>query len=155
MGDKKGKSVAIASNLWLKEALRPKLESMGISLATTVKNLGVQAQGVGARKAKEVNVRTKRFREVQRRLKKALEARRRGAKISRVMKVGLKPAAIYGHRARGMTMAQVGMVRRLISMGLPGRHQGKDMLLRLASWGEDPGPECMAAPIELGQRGLG
>ena len=70
VGDKKGKSVAIASNLWLKEALRPKLESMGISLATTVKNLGVQAQGVGARKAKAVNVRTKRYREVQRRLKK-------------------------------------------------------------------------------------
>ena len=148
VGAKKGKSVAIASNKWLKEALRPKLATMGVSFATTVKNLGVQAQGVGMRKAKEENVRAKRFREVQRRLRKALVARQRGAKISGVLKTGLKPAAIYGHRARGMTPGQVGMVRRLISLGLPGRHQGKDTLLRLACWGEDPGPECMAAPIE-------
>ena len=35
----------------------------------------------------------------------------------------------------------------MVNAGLPGNPRGKDMMLRLACWDEDPDPDCLAAPI--------
>ena len=81
----------------------------------------------------EVDVRTRRLKEVQRRLKKVLQARQRGARVIKVMKMGLKPAAFFRSQGeRPDTKAGVHVVQTLQSgFARTTRRQGQSVAARL------------------------
>ena len=88
----------------------------------------IQMAGVGRRHTGEADVRTKRFKEIGRRFKRTMAARKRGSKVRGVIKAGLKAAAVYGHRARGMAPKHRRILRSMVNAGLPGAPKGKDLL---------------------------
>ena len=100
IGDKFGKSVAIASNTWLWRKLVPRMSRMGIHFSDRVKDLGVELRGAGKREAGP-GARAKRFVATAARLIKVQLARKHGAAVRDVVNIGLKPAGTYGDRARG------------------------------------------------------
>ena len=134
-GQKKGKTVAIASSRVVGKAIEKRMKRRGIGLQSKVKNLGIDfAAGGRKRKGKQA----------------VKEARQKGAvkKYGRVLRLGKKLAPIitratviasvsYGAAISGVTEESLRRMRRMAARAY-GPMQGRSVTARL--WMEDADP---------------
>ena len=145
--DKKGKTVALASNMWVRRQLEAPMRAMGIGFKSRAKNLGVDMMGAGPIKLRGKASRTKRADANLARISRLRAAARSGGLVHKVVLRGLKPSMQYGHKAIGLPPSHALRMQRLIADSLPGRHHGRSRHLRLAMFDCDPAPGLTADTI--------
>ncbi|CAK0875010.1 unnamed protein product [Prorocentrum cordatum] len=153
-GNELGKSAALGTSCWLARALRLRLRRLSIRVARESRHLCLDRlgettdaqRGLGRRPGLRP-VRRGRLKAMVDRSRPLKRAKAQGAAVWKVAKIGLKPAAIYGHKALALTPPEVQRARTMVGQALLGKTRLKSTSLRLACFGEDPGDAGVAPSI--------
>ncbi|CAK0796058.1 unnamed protein product, partial [Prorocentrum cordatum] len=139
-----------------------RLARLGIHMEQQASQLGIDRKGWKGRGleaamarrrlsrrrlARDRPQRAGRVRVLAERRRLVVKAKRWGARVLLVSKGGLLPAATHEHRAIGLTPQEVAQLWSMVNAALPGRSRHRSTTLRLACFGEDPGPALTSAPI--------
>eukprot|EP00971_Amphidinium_carterae_P291808 5792697-Amphidinium_carterae.1 len=106
------KSTLIATQKGLRGNLALVFEPLGVQVDMTVKQVGSQAH---VSKRRRVGLQQKRFGTATSRLAKLKRLRRSGAKVSKVVRAGPIPAALWGSAVQGLSARRLKTFRRKVA----------------------------------------
>ena len=107
---KRGKSIVLRTREGMKQRMRRAMGQMGIRFAARERYLGVDCYGRGRQCG--ASTRSQRISAMMTRTKRLQFLKKRGAKVQKVVMVGIKPSVLYGCKAIGLSESHVRALRR-------------------------------------------
>ena len=140
-----GKSTVVTPYKALADDLQPQFLKLGIEVLSTFKNLGIDSQAGGARRAPTRQQR--KHKTIQRVGSIKMIKRLSVAAAMKVVRAGLLPGFLYGHRLTGTSMADRHLARSVYFAASPGHASGRSLTPSLALAGFDPAWDIDTGPL--------